>query len=205
MPSDDVPTDSLDLVASELRRPVAPSAGFDARVMAAVRAEPLPARRPLSLAGRGAAWLVRPRTVRVSPLAGLAAAAGLAGVLVLGRTGAPADGRATAPARETTGTFLNASTRPSGQTVQFLLLAPSAARVTVVGDFNDWNAEATPLAPVQERPGVWSVQVPVAPGRHEYAFVVDGERWTPDPLAPRASGDDFGTPNSVITVAERSS
>jgi hypothetical protein len=49
------------------------------------------------------------------------------------------------------------------------------------------------------------VDVPLAPGRHLYAFVVDGTRWTPDPNAPLAPGDDFGAPNSVIMVGEKAS
>jgi hypothetical protein len=47
------------------------------------------------------------------------------------------------------------------------------------------------------------VEVPLEPGRHEYAFVVDGERWLADPAAP-TTGGDFGTPNSVVTVVGRS-
>jgi 1,4-alpha-glucan branching enzyme len=48
--------------------------------------------------------------------------------------------------------------------------------------------------------GVWTIEMPLAPGRHRYAFVVDGGQWLPDPAAPRAAGDDFGTPSSVVTV-----
>jgi hypothetical protein len=52
---------------------------------------------------------------------------------------------------------------------------------------------------------MWTVEVPLAPGRHRYAFVVDDETWLPDPTAPRAPGADFGAPSSVVTVAERRS
>jgi 1,4-alpha-glucan branching enzyme len=68
----------------------------------------------------------------------------------------------------------------------------------VVGDFNHWDVHATPL----RRPaagGQWHAAVKLTPGRHVYAFVVDG-RWVPDPAAPRAVDDDFGSPNSVLTV-----
>ena len=66
-------------VAEALRAPVRVSSGLDARVMAAVRdAAPHP---------RRLAWLTRPRTVRLSPLAGLALAAALAGVAVAGSRG----------------------------------------------------------------------------------------------------------------------
>jgi 1,4-alpha-glucan branching enzyme len=76
--------------------------------------------------------------------------------------------------------------------------------VALVGDFNDWDTGATQLRTTASG-GLWTVEVPLAPGRHRYAFVVDGEEWRPDPAAPRAPGADFGTPSSVVTVVERRS
>lgn len=84
--------------------------------------------------------------------------------------------------------------------VQFLLDArevSGAASVSLVGDFNDWDAQATPL---QRDAGAWTVTLPITPGRHVYAFVVDGERWVADPRAPRAPDADFGRPGSVVIV-----
>ena len=72
---------------------------------------------------------------------------------------------------------------------------------TVVGDFNDWDPAATPLRRASD--GVWSVTRAAPPGRYRYTFIVDGTRWRRDPAAPPALGDDFGTPTSVITVAQR--
>jgi hypothetical protein len=205
--------DVLRNVAAELRVPVSPSEGFDARLMARVRAEAAAkasargARARLRAAAR---WLVEPRRVELSPLAGLAVAAGLAGAVVLGSgaLGRGTEPAAVAPAPSAAGpaalSASHASSAPTaGQAVQFVVAVPQASRVTLVGDFNDWNAEATPLHPVVGRPGVWAIEVPLDAGRHEYAFVVDGERWMPDPAAPAAVADDFGTPNSVITVSER--
>ena len=85
---------------------------------------------------------------------------------------------------------------------QFILDAPDASRVTLVGAFNDWAPEATPLVAAGAR-GVWTVSVLLPPGRHEYAFVVDGVRWTPDPRAPQVADPDFGRSNSVAMVAEQ--
>jgi 1,4-alpha-glucan branching enzyme len=79
-----------------------------------------------------------------------------------------------------------------------VLVAPEAASVVVVGDFNDWLAGATPLEAVNG--GLWAVTVPLTPGRYRYAFLVDGSTWVPDPGAPRALNDDFGRPNSVLTL-----
>ena len=89
------------------------------------------------------------------------------------------------------------------QSVRFALVAPGASRVSLVGDFNQWNATATPMRQLGDG-RLWLVEVPLPPGRHVYAFVVDGDV-TPDPAAPRAGEEDFGTPSSVVLVGARGS
>ena len=161
--------------AERARAPVKLSAGFDERVMAAVRAE----RRAANAGWRRLA---------------LAAAIG---VLMLGSAWI---GRITAPAGSSVVALAPAPvTRAADQSVEFVLIAPGASHVSLVGDFNAWSTTATPLR-ATEHTGVWSVTVPLPAGRHEYAFIVDGERWLPDPNAPRAQQSDFGPPNSVVTV-----
>ena len=80
---------------------------------------------------------------------------------------------------------------------QFVLVAPQAASVSLVGDFNDWDPARSPMQTAQ---GVWATTVPLPPGRYRYAFLVNGVEWRADPGAPRARDDEFGTPSSVITV-----
>ena len=126
---------------------------------------------------RAARWVVRPRPIAVSPLGAMAAAAAIVGLMFLVRP---------APA--------------GSSTIAFTYYAPSASTVTLVGEFNDWDATATPLRPSDARVGVWTVDVPLAPGRHEYAFLVDGSRWIPDPAAAQGPRGEFGEPNSVLTV-----
>jgi len=165
-------------VADVVREPVTLSSGFDERVMAMVeRVERV----------EGVERLRRRRSF----LGAQALLAASIAALVIGRAWI---GRITAPSTPST-----PSTRAEGAQVEFVVLAPGATTVNLVGDFNEWSTTATPLR-AAERDGVWSVKVPLPPGRHEYAFVVDGERWMPDPSAPRATSDDFGTPNSVVTV-----
>ena len=87
---------------------------------------------------------------------------------------------------------------------RFELVAPQAASVSLVGDFNDWDPHRTPMTARGERTaGTWTAVLPLAPGRYRYAFLVDGAEWRADPRAPAAQDDDFGTPSSVLTV-ERS-
>lgn len=83
--------------------------------------------------------------------------------------------------------------------VQFVLDAKRARSVAVVGDFNAWDGNATPLER-DSTTGVWSALVDVRPGRHLYAFLVDGTVWTLDPNAPRAKDSDYGTEQSVMLV-----
>ena len=73
-----------------------------------------------------------------------------------------------------------------------------ARRVTLVGDFNNWDARATPLER-EPRSTLWSVTVPMQRGRHVYAFLVDSV-WTIDKRAPVARDPDFGVTGSVILV-----
>jgi hypothetical protein len=82
---------------------------------------------------------------------------------------------------------------------QFALTAPTANRVTVVGDFNQWDPHASPLA--RSADGRWRMRISMQPGRHEYAFVIDNRRWVTDPLAPQAPDIGFGQPNSVVLAA----
>lgn len=87
---------------------------------------------------------------------------------------------------------------PGPITVRFVLSAPEARNVALAGTFNQWDASATPL--VRTGPaGVWTATVTLPAGEHQYAFVVDGVRWIPDPAAP-AVDDGFGRRNSVLTL-----
>lgn len=81
--------------------------------------------------------------------------------------------------------------------VQFVFHAQEARTVSLVGDFNDWDPEATPLTPMGE--GVWSVVVPLRPGVVRYSFLVDGSEWRADPRGLPARSD-FGRPTSVAYI-----
>jgi hypothetical protein len=185
--SDDarLPDDALlDRVARELRRPVTLDADLEARVVRAIEAErsarSLPWEATRGRSRPGAAWW----------LGGLAAALALAtGVALRGARRGPA------PPSVVAGSPVAASAKP----VQFQLVAPASTRVSVVGDFNDWDPQASPMARANER-GPWSVRLSLPPGRYRYTFLVDGKRWVQDPSEPPALGNDFDTPTSVITV-----
>ncbi len=96
---------------------------------------------------------------------------------------------------------LTASTAAAaaGAPVTFVLRAPGATRVSVAGDFNNWDAEATPMAH-SGTGDMWILSLRLPRGVHMYSFVLDGSEWRPDPSAPLAADEAFGGHNSVIVV-----
>jgi anti-sigma-K factor RskA len=82
--------------------------------------------------------------------------------------------------------------------VRLVVLQPDARSVHAVGDFNGWDSTRTSLQQVST--GVWSVTLPLTPGRYEYMFVVDGQRWVGDPAAVEQADDGFGARNAVLEV-----
>jgi hypothetical protein len=91
------------------------------------------------------------------------------------------------------------SKAPGLREVRFTISAAAASRVSLVGDFNNWNPAETPLRRVRAT-GEWSVTLPLAPGSYRFGFLLDGHTWQSDPSRPAALDPDFGTPTSVITV-----
>ena len=185
-------------IARELKKPERIDPAFDARVMAQIRADHAPRLTPWQ-------WLVRPRSIRISPLGGLGLAGALAATVMLalslGDRTAPV-GTTPAPAIATAASDTATPAAPV-QTVQFVLRAPRATSVTLVGDFNDWDTASTPM---QKAAGdLWTITIPLTAGRYTYTFIVDGKRWVADPSAPRAPADEFGQRSSVVTVGASAS
>ena len=83
--------------------------------------------------------------------------------------------------------------------VCFTLYSTKAKKVNLVGDFNNWSKTADSLYD-REKEGLWRICIPLSPGRYEYKFLIDGDKWSPDPANNEAVDDGFGGLNSVITV-----
>jgi hypothetical protein len=139
-----------------------------------------PVRRALAAAGH---WLWSPRALTLRPAYALASALALTAVLSTAvlQPATPLGPAAAAPARVM---------------VQFRLGDAGAREVALAGDFNGWHTQHQLH---QVEPGVWSVDVALAPGVYNYVFVVDGKTWRLDPLAPRVT-DGFGGSSSRVAV-----
>lgn len=171
---------ALSRLAGSGPRP-SPSGDFVERTLARVRAAPPPRRRALL------AWLVAPRLSPLGALAGAAAAAFLA--VAVARFPAPPAPPAGPAAAEAGAPVVLA---------RLALEAPAARTVRVAGDFNGWKPELTPLR--RGADGVWTVELPLRPGRrYEYMFVVDGA-WTTDPGARALADDCFGGENAILEL-----
>ncbi|MCA9669853.1 MAG: isoamylase early set domain-containing protein, partial [Myxococcales bacterium] len=181
-------------------------------VMRAIAREPdlaLVQRAPVAEAA-GGGWLTRPM-VPLWMMALLLVAAGALLAWSLTRAPAPAPSTrlakspaapATAPKHAApcvTPRAVTPNTAAPVYVYRFVLRAPSARRVALVGDFNGWKAQQTLLRD-DNGDGTWSVTLRLSPGRYRYKFLVDGQRWVVDPDAPASASDGFGGRNAVITL-----
>ena len=131
-------------------------------------------------------WLLRPRTIRLSPLTSLAMAAAAVAVVALLPDGAP----------------VSPEPGPVAVTeilVEFSLEAPTATTVAVAGDFSGWARDF--VLEDADGDGIWTGRIPITPGLHKYMFVIDGTDWVTDPGAQRYADDGFGNRNAVLAVA----
>lgn len=170
---------TLEMIVQELQHPVRLDESFERRVM--VRVRRLHAER------RSRGWVAVASRITHRPGWAAALAASVVAVVTIGLIksrpdAAPDHGVGTAP-------------------VQFVLVAPNAHSVAVVGDFNNWGLNDSALVATNHE-GVWSVTAPVPAGVHRYAFVVNGKQWVADPSAPRSTDDDFGMPSSALVVED---
>ena len=79
---------------------------------------------------------------------------------------------------------------------RFAVWAPNATRISVIGDFNDWDPAGIRM---MRRNGSFRKQLDLPRGECQYKFIVDG-RWQPDPEAPKQVPNDMGSVNSVVTL-----
>ena len=85
----------------------------------------------------------------------------------------------------------------SGKASLFSFEAPQAQSVSLVGDFNDWNPQTTPMRKTKE--GVWKTSFSLASGTYQYQFYVDGS-WQTDSSAKERISNPFGGENALLKI-----
>ena len=93
---------------------------------------------------------------------------------------------------------MNLDYRKSLRAINFICNAPEARAVSIIGDFNQWNAASHPMKQMPDRS--WLAQVELKHGHHRYAFMVDGVL-TLDPRAQGVTRNDKGERVSLVPVS----
>jgi chromosome partitioning protein len=82
--------------------------------------------------------------------------------------------------------------------VSFCMSAPTARKVYVAGEFNNWRLDAGASLERDEK-GIWRGSLALPPGRYQYKYYVDGQ-WVVDPENPLRIVTENGIVNSLIKV-----
>jgi 1,4-alpha-glucan branching enzyme len=80
----------------------------------------------------------------------------------------------------------------------FFCHAPEAKRVSIIGDFNNWNPNATSM--IRRCDGQWMASLELRHGFHRYAFLVDGKTVL-DPNAAGRTQDSQNQPVSLVAIS----
>ena len=147
--------------------------------------------RPRATPGRR--WTVRPLAALAAGISCALVGAATSALILLGHGRAP-----TSDGIPDVGASSLATNVGEVLPVRFTLVAPGAAQVSLVGDFNRWDPVTLPLRRGADG-RTWEVEVRLPPGRYGYSFVVDG-RLARDPTAPQDVADEYGSPNSVLLL-----
>jgi len=84
--------------------------------------------------------------------------------------------------------------------IRFSLEAPGSSSVVLVGSFSNWEASER-LALKRGGGGTWELSVRLKKNElYSYGFLVDGEKWLPDPKAAETIEDGFGGANSLLRL-----
>lgn len=79
-------------------------------------------------------------------------------------------------------------------------LAPSAAEVRVVGEFNNWNTACEPMKKLKS--GEFTAVLSFPRGENfQFKYLLNEDEWLNDPEADAYVANEFGQENSVLTLS----
>lgn len=77
--------------------------------------------------------------------------------------------------------------------------AKNAEVVTIVGDFNDWNIQETPMKKLKS--GDFKITLSLACNReYRFKYLIDSSRWENDWFADKYLPNDYGSDDSVVVI-----
>jgi 1,4-alpha-glucan branching enzyme len=92
---------------------------------------------------------------------------------------------------------------PDGNNVRVTFEMPSsvwAERVTLVGDFNNWDRSKDQLQPSRVD-GNWRITLTLPTGReYQFRYLVNGREWHNDWHADKYVPNKYGSDNSVVVT-----
>lgn len=88
--------------------------------------------------------------------------------------------------------------KSSKTSVTFELPAVSAKTVSVVGDFNNWDAGSGLMK--LRKDGAWTKAIRLDPGTYRFRFLADENTWYNDPAADGYEPSGHGEDNCVVVV-----
>jgi len=97
--------------------------------------------------------------------------------------------------------YHHVSEKPWANKAKFIMNAPEANSVYVVGDFNRWTANESSLMK-KNGDGAWVKLMSLSEGSHVYKFVVDG-KWIEDPGNNNTEINEFGSRNSRVVISSK--
>lgn len=159
-----------------------PSPDLEVRIMARLKTQ------PPGVAQRIVQWFKEPMTLRVSPA--LAVLVMVFCILSGGYLTYHYHGGRS---------YEEAGTSQAGIPVVLYYKGKDARSVAVIGSFNNWNPKGYELEWKGDL-GRWALKLHLQPGKHDYVFLINGEKVYPDPDADMIQEDDFGNRNSVLFI-----
>jgi 1,4-alpha-glucan branching enzyme len=77
--------------------------------------------------------------------------------------------------------------------------APDARKITVVGDFNNWDMKATPMKKLKN--GNFTATLKLDAGKdYRFRYLIDGKKWENDWAADRYEPNPYFCDDSVVAL-----
>jgi 1,4-alpha-glucan branching enzyme len=76
---------------------------------------------------------------------------------------------------------------------------PKASQVTLVGDFNQWDTNETPMQKMKN--GDFKVTLELAcDNEYKFRYLIDNTQWENDWQADEYTPNGFGSDNSIVKI-----